>query len=120
LIILNIKYVGRGSITSNQVSLSSSSFLIGSPTFTLVGETSGGPPTTYTWTRDGVEITNSSSFSISLSLTRDDAMRYMDALYESTLTVRGRYPGVYEYGVTNRAATSTITNSITIEAGYFA
>jgi hypothetical protein len=97
------------------VSISSSSFLTDPPTFTLVGETSGGPPTTYTWTRDGVEITDSSPFSISLSLTSDDAMRYMDAPYESTLTVRGRYPGVYEYGVTNRATTSTITNSINIE-----
>jgi hypothetical protein len=97
------------------VSISSSSFLTDPPTFTLVGETSGGPPTTYTWTRDGVEITNSSSFSISLSLAGIDAMRYMDALYESTLTVRGRYPGVYEYGVTNRATTSTVTNGTSIE-----
>jgi hypothetical protein len=94
------------------------------PTFTLVGETSGGPPTTHTWTRDGVEITNSSSVSISLSLntvpmeppTAENAAAYLASLYRSTLTVTGGvFPGVYQYSVSNRATTTPSTASFNIE-----
>ena len=101
----------------NQVSLSSSSF---PSTFTLVGDTSGGPPTSYTWTRDGVNITNGESLSISLSLNKSNPRRFMDSLYVSTLTVTGRYPGVYGYSVTNRAQPTTglLTDHFTIEGMY--
>ena len=104
----------------NQVSLSSSSFLNGPSTFTLVGDTSGGPPTSYTWTRDGVNINDGDSFSISLSLNESSPRRFMDSLYVSTLTVTGRYPGVYGYSVTNRAQPSTglLTDHFTIEGIY--
>jgi hypothetical protein len=96
---------GAGIIAVDQVSLESSGFIATTPTFTLVGKTSGGPPTTYTWTRDGVEITNSSSDSISLSLntvpmepdTADNRAAYLASLYRSTLTVTGVFPGVYQY-----------------------
>ena len=109
-----------GGISINQVSLSSSSFLTDPPTFTLVGETSGGPPTNYTWARDGEVITDDGPYNISLSLNDSNPRRFMDSLYVSTLTVTGRYPGVYGYSVTNRATVtsgtvSPLTNNITIE-----
>jgi hypothetical protein len=96
------------------------------PTFTLVGETSGGPPTTYTWTRDGVEITNSSSDSISLSLntvpmepdTPENRIAYLGSLYRSTLTVTGIFPGVYQYSASNRATATPSTESFNIEGMY--
>jgi hypothetical protein len=96
------------------------------PTFTLVGETSGGPPTTYTWTRDGVEITNSSSDSISLSLntvpmepdTPENRIAYLGSLYRSTLTVTGIFPGVYQYSASNRATATPSTASFNIEGTY--
>ena len=95
----------------NQVSLSSSSFLTDPPAFTLVGETGGGPPTTYNWARNGVNITEGGPFSISLSLNESCPRRFVDSLYVSKLTVTGRYPGVYGYSVTNRA-TQTIVRSV--------
>ena len=101
----------------NQVSLSSSSFLTDPPTFTLVGETSGGSPELSFWTKDKRVINDSSPFSISLSLNES---RFKDSLYVSTLSVTGRYPGVYRYTVTNRATVipeinSLLTDNITIE-----
>ena len=90
----------------NRVFLSSFSFLTDTLTFSLVGDTSGGPPTSYTWTRYGVEVTDGGPFSISLSLNESNPRRFMDSLYVSTLTVTGRYPGVYGYSVTNRASTA--------------
>ena len=43
--IVTILHKGRGAITTNRVSLISSSFLSDPPTFTLLGATSGGPTT---------------------------------------------------------------------------
>ena len=84
-----------GVITTNQVSLSSS-FLADPPTFTLMGETRGGPPTTFHWRRNGVEITNSSLFTISISL-KNVEERFTESVYVSTLVVRGNLPGVRTY-----------------------
>ena len=107
-----------GVITTNQVSLSSSSFLGDPPTFTLIGETRGGPPTLYTWTRNAGQITNSSSFSISISVKSSAVERFRESVYVSTLVVRGNLPGVYQYSVTNRAMTnSRINGSLSIEGG---
>jgi hypothetical protein len=104
-------HIGRGVITHNRVFRSSSSPL------TLVGESSGGPPTTYTWTRNGITLINSSQFRISILVDLDRSDRYMNACYISTLTVTGSYPGVYEYSVGNRA-TSTLADSIDIRGMY--
>ena len=106
-------YTGRGAISGNQVSLTS--FQSDTPTFTLLGATSGGPPTTYTWTRNGQVITNSASYSISIQVERSNA-GFQDSRYRSTLTVTGRLPGVYQYSVTNRATSSMVTNTFTIES----
>ena len=103
-------------ITAIAVSLLSSSFLTDPPTFTLVGDTSGGPPVTRTWSRDGVEITANAAYSISIAVNGNTRVAYQETRYRSTLTVRGRLPGLYQYSVTNRAMSSTMmTSSIRIE-----
>ena len=110
-------YVGHGAITNNKVSLSSSSsFLTDPPTFTLFGDTSGGPPTTYTWTRNGQVISNNASYSTSIPQVNEDITeRFRESHYRSTLTVTGRLPGVYQYSVTNRAMSTTRNDSFNIE-----
>ena len=104
---------GRGAITANQISLTS--FLSDSQTFTLLGDTSGGPPTTYTWRRDGQVITNSSSYSISIQTRERTNAGFQNSRYRSTLTVTGRLPGVYQYSVTNRVTSGMVTDSFTID-----
>ena len=108
---------GCGAISGNHVSLTSSSFLSDPPTFTLLGATSGGTPTTYTWTRNGQVITNSVSYSISIQVERSTA-GFQNSRYRSTLTVTGRLPGVYQYSVTNRATSGMVTGTFTIESKY--
>ena len=103
-----------GVISITQLSLNSSSFLAANPSFTLLASTSGGPPETYTWTRDGVEISNSDSYTISFGLTPNERT-LVDSLYNSRLIVRGRLPGVYRYSVTNRDTPTNINQEITIE-----
>ena len=109
-------HLDRGAITTNQVSLSSSSSLMSDPPiFTLFGDTNGGPPTTYTWTRNGQVITNNASYSISIQVNRDTGDVFRDSLYRSTLTVTGVLPGEYQYSVTNRATSGMVTDQMNIE-----
>ena len=87
-----------------------------SPSFTLAGDTEGGPPETYTWTRNGAPITNNDSFSVSIGVNGvTDQSAYTNSRYRSTLTVTGRLPGVYQYSVSNRATSNTLTSNINIE-----
>ena len=74
--------------------------------FTLVGDTRGGPPVDYTWTRDGVEIINGITF---------EGGNPVDSLYRSKLTVVGRYPGEYAYVVSNRVTVSNVSASFIIQ-----
>ena len=109
-----------GSIVTNVVTLrSGSQFTVSNPTFTLEGRTSGGPPTTSTWTRDGIEITSGISLSLDTnpqnSATSDNVDAYMNARYISTLVVTGVFPGVYQYSAGNRAVASPRTESFNIE-----
>ena len=106
---------GNGAVSSNVVSLqtSSSSFESDPPIFTLVGNTIGGPPTTYSWRRNGQEITNNGSYNISLML--DDSQPLHQVHYTSTLNVTGYLPGVYEYSVINRAMTSPLIGNVSVE-----
>ena len=90
-------------------------FSLAPPTFTLLGATSGGPPTTYTWTRNGQVITNNASYSISKQVERSNA-GFQNSHYRSTLTVTGRLPGVYQYSVTNRATSGMVADTFTIES----
>ena len=99
-----------GIITTNNVTLSSSSFGAVPPSFTLVGETRGGPPTSYTWTRNGATITTG----ISISL-KNVPERFLESVYVSTLVVTGNLPGVYQYSVTNRAMSNSRDSSFIIE-----
>ena len=96
------------------------------PSFTLIGNTTGGPPETSTWTRNGVTISDGGSYSISLTVpgvTRTDVFRldiqiFQPSRYRSTLTVTGNLPGVYVYSVINRAMSAYRTASFTIEGTY--
>ena len=113
-------------INSNIAAMDSSvsSFTGSSPTFTLLGDTENGPPVTYFWTRDGAEITQNSSFSVSIRVNAEltdipnsiNRAAYSLSHYRSTLTVSGYFPGVYRYSVNNRAMSSALlSNNFTIE-----
>ena len=113
-----------GSIVTNDVTLHSGSQFTGSnPTFTLEARTSGGPPTTSTWTRDGVEITSGISLALALDTytdpesepTADNVDAYLNSRYISTLVVLGVFPGVYQYSASNRVMASPMTDSFNIE-----
>ena len=110
-------FIDHGIITSIEVSLSSSSFMDDLPTFTLIGETRGGPPTIYNWTRDDIDITNSGKSTISISL-KDVEEKYIESVYVSTLVVSGNLPGVYQYTVGNRAMSFKANHRITIEGTF--
>jgi hypothetical protein len=81
--------------------------------FTLIGDTSGGPPTNYTWMRNGEELTGNGSFQISLSL-KEVSNKYRDSVYQSRLTVTGTHLGVYTYSVFNRAMQDWRNSSVFI------
>ena len=95
------------------------------PSFTLIGDTRGGPPEISTWIRNGEVISDGGSYSISLAVNEvnridvflpdfDDAI-LRQSRYRSTLTVTGNLPGVYVYSVINRAMSAPRTASFTIE-----
>ena len=115
--------IGRGVITTNEVSLSSSSFTADPPTFTLYGNTSGGPPETYMWTRDGQVITDDDSHDISIAVNGGTATNSpsddvrLNCRYRSTLVVRGNLPGVYQYSAGNRVTSPMVVGNVTIKLG---
>ena len=69
------------------------------PTFTLTCVTTGGPPTTVTWTRDNTEIDYQSNGNFRFSQT---VTNFVNSTYNNTLTVTGRYPGQYNMEASNR------------------
>ena len=103
------------SICIEPLSLASTSFQTIPPTFTLHGDTRGGPPTTYTWTRNGEVITDDGPYSISVAVNGADETVYHQSRYRSTLTVTGDLPGLYQYSATNRATPTPRTSSLKIE-----
>ena len=69
------------------------------PTFTLTCTSTGGPPTNITWSRDGAAVgTDEDATDHVLALVTVDTRT---ATYYSTLTVVGRYEGLYECHVSN-------------------
>ena len=92
------------------------------PSFTLIGDTTGGPPETSTWTRNGVTISDDG---ITLTVPGVDTIHvyysnfnhliFRQSRYRSTLTVTGNLPGVYVYSVINRAMSTPRTANFTIE-----
>ena len=117
--------VGLGVINTSLISLVDP-FMTDS--FTLIGDTTGGPPETSTWTRNGVAISDGGSYSISLTVpgvtsrVSDFLMGisqiFQQSRYRSTLTVTSNLPGVYVYSVINRAMSAPRTASFTIEGIY--
>lgn len=94
-------------------------FMSDMPYFTIVGKTSGGLPTDYKWSKDGLPLTNSVTFSITIAaIPQNTECRYRDTLYESTMTVIGREPGLYQYTATNHLS-ATLTDIILIEGNHF-
>ena len=89
--------LGNGTITSNPtVRGGSFSFMSNPPSFQLIGDSTGGPPTTNYWTRNEANITPNSTFSISISfIGSHDDVGHRAAHYQSTLTVTGIQPGEY-------------------------
>ncbi len=93
-----------------------------SPNFTLYGNTSGGPPVEYTWTRNGAVITNNDPYSISLGINIIGGYtidRLSNAYYRSTLIVTGVLPGVYQYSVNNKATPTSMDRYINIEGNRY-
>ena len=109
--------LGNGAITTVQGR--SSPFTTNPPSFQLFGDSTGGPPTTSYWTRNGANITNDNTFSISISFSgsHDDA-GHRAANYTSTLNVTGRQPGVYQYHVSNRRTNGTRTSQVFVDGNY--
>ena len=91
------------------------------PSFQLVGDSTGGPPTTNYWTRNGVNITNNSTFNISISFTGShNNAGHRAANYRSTLTVTDRQPGMYQYHVSNNRTNGTRSSrNIIIDGNYW-
>ena len=81
----------------------------------LRGVSSGGPPTTYTWTRNGAVITDGGPYSISIAVDGHSDTIYREGRYRSTLIVSGNLPGLYQYSATNRATITIMTGNHTIE-----
>ena len=118
--------LGLGAINMNTASLLVSSFMADPPSFTLIGDTSGGPPVNSTWTRNGEVISDGGSYRISLAVNEVNTFRVgnsdlfdgailQESRYRSTLTVTGNLPGVYVYSVINRAMSAPRTANFTIE-----
>ncbi len=88
------------------------------PTFTLYGDTGGGPPVEYTWTRNGAVVSNGEGVAISIEINNDAGTtheRLSNAFYRSTLIVTGVLPGVYQYSVNNKATPSSVNQDFNIE-----
>ncbi len=94
---------------------SRTNFLSDIPYFTVIGKTQGGPPTDYKWTKDRIPFTDSAIFNITIAaIPQNTEFRYQDSIYESTLTVIGTQPGIYQYTATNDVSPN-LTAEIVIE-----
>ena len=93
---------GFVSIDALQFSLTSA-LTADPPMFTLTCDSTGGPATTVTWTRDGAAATGVISQTLTNMLT---------ATYVNTLTVIGRLPGNYQCSVTNEKNTADCTLTV--------
>ena len=101
-----------GNISSNVMSIRSSLSSV-PPTVTLTGVTEGGPPTNYTWRRNGVVITDDDpEYSISIAVTANTNANRLASGYTSTLVTY--LPGDYQYSVTNRATATPLVSNATL------
>lgn len=90
-------------------------FICDVPVLMIVGITSGGPPTDYRWSKDGLPLTSNATFNITIAaIPQNMGTRYSNTIYESTLTVVGREAGVYQYTATNPLS-PTLRDTTSIE-----
>ena len=112
--------LANGAITTVQGR--SNPFTTNPISFQLFGDSTGGPPTTSYWTRNNVNITNNSTFSISsISFTGPfNTAGYRAANYQSTLTVTSEQPqpGTYVYTVSNRRIPGVRTAHVLVDGNY--
>ena len=80
------------------------------PVFTLTCTSTGGPPTTVSWRRDGIVLTDNSNNSITTQILLDAEA----ATYNHTLTVTGRLVGEYQCSVSNIRTPSESSRSLTV------
>ena len=83
------------------------------PTFTLTCVTTGGPPTTVTWTRDNTEIDYQSNGNFTFS---QRVTNFVSSTYNNTLTVNGRHLGQYNMTAWNRNTVLYISNQVATSA----
>lgn len=102
LYIILILNVARGRLEQVEVFLSDSFFDRNPPEFTLIGKTSGGPPTSYSWQRNGHRFYDGISFEVASRETES----FLKSIIVSKVTVKGRHPGYYRYTVRNRYQSS--------------
>ena len=93
-----------GSVNIQNLTLNSSITEDSLLLFTLTCVSTGGPATNVTWTREADILTESTSTIL---------INAMEALYTHTLTVTGRYGGLYTCTVTNKKSFSSA--NITVE-----
>ena len=79
------------------------------PVFTLTCTSTGGPPSTVSWRRDGTVLSDDNNHDIMSQVTDP-----VTATYTNTLTVTGRLAGQYECNVSNSRTLSESTRSLTV------
>ena len=79
------------------------------PVFTLTCNSTGGPPTTVSWRRDGTMLSDNNNNYISSQL-----INSVTATYTNTLTVTGRLAGHYQCSVSNVRTPSGSTQSLVV------
>ena len=79
------------------------------PVFTLTTTSTGGPPSTVSWSRDGTLLNDDSTYSIAFQVINGTT-----STYTHTLTVTGRLEGEYEFNVSNIRTPSPSTSSLTV------
>ena len=83
--------------------------------FSLTFNTTGGPATYVTWTRDGVKISSleDNHYTPSQNVLQNGRL-YTAGDYSNILRVNGRLSGVYAVSVTNDRTTTPVTSNITV------
>lgn len=115
MIILNC--TGHGRVTVAGIRVVTTSYLADPPAFILYANSSGGPPTTNNWARNGALIRIGDPFSTQL-MHRCPPFgdKCVNSVYESELLVIGILPGEYRYRVSNRDSSISF-RSIQISRG---
>ena len=101
---------------TNTVTLQSSPNFGSNPLFTLVGDTSGGPPTGVQWRRNGRLFSTGTMSRITTVVNpNNDQEGRENCRYRSMATINAVWPGRYEYTASNRATPGGVSDSFTIE-----